>query len=101
MLSIQQKTGGNLAEALANLSSVIRARKLMREKIKALSSEALASAWIIGSLPPSVVILITITAPTYMTKMFTDPRGNIMLMGAGIWMCMGVLTMKKMINFKF
>jgi tight adherence protein B len=101
VLVIQQKTGGNLAEALNNLSNVLRSRKLMREKIKALSSEALASAWIIGCLPPSVVMLITITAPTYMTKMFTDPRGNIMLMGAAIWMCVGVFTMKKMINFKF
>ncbi len=101
VLVIQQKTGGNLAEALNNLSNVLRSRKLMREKIKALSSEALASAWIIGCLPPAVVTLITITAPTYMTKMFTDPRGNIMLMGAAIWMCVGVLTMKKMINFKF
>jgi tight adherence protein B len=101
VLVIQQKTGGNLAEALNNLSSVLRSRKLMREKIKALSSEALASAWIIGCLPPSVVMLIMVTAPTYMTKMFTDPRGNLMLMGAGIWMTIGVLTMKKMINFKF
>ena len=101
VLVIQQKTGGNLAEALNNLSTVLRSRKLMREKIKALSSEALASAWIIGCLPPSVVLLIMVTAPSYMTKMFTDPRGNIMLMGAGFWMCMGVFTMKKMINFKF
>ena len=101
VLVIQQKTGGNLAEALNNLSTVLRSRKLMREKIKALSSEALASAWIIGCLPPSVVMLIMITAPTYMTKMFTDPRGNIMLMGAAFWMCMGVFTMRKMINFKF
>lgn len=101
VLVIQQKTGGNLAEALNNLSTVLRARKLMREKIKALSSEALASAWIIGCLPPAVVVLISITAPTYMTKMFTDPRGNLMLMVAAFWMCMGVFTMRKMINFKF
>jgi tight adherence protein B len=101
VLVIQQKTGGNLAEALNNLSNVLRSRKLMREKIKALSSEALASAWIIGCLPPAVVVLIMVTAPTYMTTMFTDPRGNIMLMGAGFWMCVGIFTMRKMINFKF
>ncbi len=101
VLVIQQKTGGNLAEALNNLSDVLRSRKLMREKIKALSSEALASAWIIGCLPPGVCTLIMITAPTYMQKMFTDPRGNIMLMGAAFWMTMGVLAMRKMINFKF
>jgi tight adherence protein B len=101
VLVIQAKTGGNLAEALNNLSTVLRSRKLMREKIKALSSEALASAWIIGCLPPAVVILITVTAPSYMTTMFTDPRGNIMLMGAAVWMTIGVFTMRKMINFKF
>ncbi len=101
VLAIQQKTGGNLAEALNNLSVVLRARKLMREKIKALSSEAVASSFIIGSLPPGVVILITVTTPSYMAPMFTDPRGHVMLMGAGFWMAMGIFVMRKMINFKF
>jgi tight adherence protein B len=101
VLVIQQKTGGNLAEALSNLSAVLRARKLMREKIKALSSEAVTSAFIIGCLPPSVVVLICITAPQYMTKMFSDPRGHLMLLAAGIWMSLGIFTMRKMINFKF
>jgi tight adherence protein B len=73
----------------------------MREKIKALSSEAIASAFIIGFLPPSVVVLITVTAPAYMNKMFTDPRGHLLLGGAAIWMGLGVFTMRKMINFKF
>jgi tight adherence protein B len=101
VLAIQSKTGGNLAEALANLSTVLRARKLMREKIKALSSEATASAFIIGSLPPAVMILITLTTPAYMKLMFTDPRGNLMLLGGAIWMCMGIYVMRRMINFKF
>jgi tight adherence protein B len=101
VIAIQQKTGGNLAEALGNLSAVLRARKMMREKIKALSSEAIASSFIIGSLPPGVVILITVTAPTYMTIMFTDPRGNLMLMAGAFWMAMGIFVMRKMINFRF
>ncbi|MDP1737225.1 MAG: type II secretion system F family protein [Caulobacter sp.] len=101
VLAIQQKTGGNLAEALNNLSVVLRARKLMREKIKALSSEAVASSFIIGSLPPGVVILITVTTPSYMAPMFTDPRGHVMLMGAAFWMALGIFVMRKMINFKF
>ena len=101
VLNIQQKTGGNLAEALGNLSTVLRSRKLMAEKIKALSSEAVASSFIIGSLPPGVVILITVTTPSYMAPMFTDPRGHLMLLGAGFWMSMGILVMRKMINFKF
>jgi tight adherence protein B len=101
VLAIQQKTGGNLAEALNNLSQVLRARKLMREKIKALSSEAVASSFIIGALPPGVVVLITVTTPSYMSVMFTDPRGNLMLMGAAFWMSCGIFVMRKMINFKF
>ncbi len=101
VLAIQQKTGGNLAEALANLSSVLRGRKLMREKIKALSSEATASAFIIGSLPPAVVLLITVTTPSYMSVMYTDPRGHMMLMGGAFWMTLGIFVMRKMINFKF
>jgi len=101
VLSIQAKTGGNLAEALGNLSTVLRARKLMGEKIKALSGEAVASAFIIGSLPPGVVGLISITAPSYMGPMFTDPRGHLMLLVAAFWMSLGVFVMRKMINFKF
>ena len=101
VLTIQAKTGGNLAEALGNLSTVLRGRKLMAEKIKALSAEAVASAFIIGSLPPGVIVLISITAPTYMAPMFTDQRGHFMLMIAGFWMSMGILVMRKMINFKF
>jgi tight adherence protein B len=101
VLAIQQKTGGNLAEALGNLSAVLRARKLMREKIKALSSEAKASAMIIGSLPPGVVGLISVTAPAYMAVMFNDPRGKVMLLGGIIWMGLGIFVMRRMINFKF
>ncbi|MBC7667383.1 type II secretion system F family protein [Caulobacter sp. DWR2-3-1b2] len=101
VLAIQSKTGGNLAEALGNLSTVLRARKLMGEKIKALSAEAVASAVIIGCLPPGVVALISITAPSYMAPMFTDPRGHLMLLVAGVVMAIGILVMRKMINFKF
>jgi tight adherence protein B len=100
VLAIQSKTGGNLAEALGNLSSVIRARKLMREKIKALSGEAVASAWIIGSMPPGVVLMISMLSPTYMVPMFTDHRGQVMLGAGAFWMALGIFTMRKMINFK-
>ena len=101
VLTIQAKTGGNLAEALGNLSTVLRSRKLMAEKIKALSAEAIASAFIIGCLPPGVVVLISVTAPTYMAPMFTDQRGHFMLMIAAFWMSCGIFVMRKMINFKF
>jgi tight adherence protein B len=101
VLAIQQKSGGNLAEALNNLSIVLRSRKLMREKIKALSSEATASAMIISALPPGVMIMVTIMTPAYMMKMFTDPRGQMLLAAGAIWMGIGAFMMRKMINFRF
>ena len=101
VISIQQKTGGNLAEALNNLSIVMRARRLMGEKIKALSSEAIASAGIIASLPPAVMILVSLTTPAYMALMFTDTRGQFMLLVAVSLMAFGIFVMKRMISFKF
>jgi len=101
VLAIQQKTGGNLAEALANLSQVLRGRRLMREKIKAMSSEAIASSFIIGSLPPGVVTLIFIVNPAYEGMMFTHPTGKMLTIGAALWMSTGIFIMRKMINFKF
>ncbi len=101
VLSIQQKTGGNLAEALGNLSAVLRARKLMREKIKALSSEATASAMIIGVLPPGVVLLIWMTTPSYLNILFFESRGQMLLAGGVCWMALGIFVMNRMINFRF
>jgi tight adherence protein B len=98
---IQQKTGGNLAEALGNLSSVLRARKMMREKIKAMSGEATASATIIGALPPAVILLISITTPSYMAVLFTDKRGHLILLMGALLMAVGIWVMRRMINFKF
>ena len=100
VIGIQQKTGGNLAEALANLSGVLRARKLMREKIKAMSSEATASALIIGSLPPGVMILILVTTPSYLAILFHTTKGQLILGGAVIWMAIGIFVMKRMVSFK-
>ncbi len=101
VIAIQQKTGGNLAEALGNLSAVLRARRMMGEKIKALSSEALASAGIIASLPPAVMIMVMMTTPSYMMPLFTDFRGNFLLLMAAVLMSTGVFVMKRMISFKF
>jgi tight adherence protein B len=100
VLGIQQKTGGNLAEALSNLSTVLRSRKLMREKIKAFSAEATASALIIGSLPPGVVILISITTPSYLSILFNTTTGQLILLGAVVWMSIGAFIMKRMVSFK-
>jgi tight adherence protein B len=100
VLSIQQKAGGNLSEALGNLSGVLRSRKLLREKIKALSSEAKASAMIIGSLPIIVMLLVYFTTPAYIMTLFTSQLGHLVLLIAGCLMATGIYIMRSMINFK-
>ncbi|WP_395645802.1 type II secretion system F family protein [Terricaulis sp.] len=101
VLVIQQKTGGNLSESLGNLSAVLRARKLMKEKVKALSAEAKASAMIIGALPLIVMAMVYFTRPAYLGVLFTDPMGHLILLGAATMMSMGIFIMHKMVNFKF
>lgn len=101
VITIQSRSGGNLTEALANLSSVLRERKKMRAKIKALSSEAKASAAIIGSLPPVVAGILYLTSPQYISLLFATTAGHIVLAGCAIWMSIGILVMRAMINFDF
>ncbi len=101
VISIQQKAGGNLSEALGNLSRVLRDRKKMKAKIQAMSMEAKASATIIGSLPVAVGLLVYITSPNYIELLWTHPLGQLMILGCAVWMSMGVLVMRKMINFDF
>jgi tight adherence protein B len=101
VIAIQQKAGGNLSEALGNLSKVLRDRKKMKAKIQAMSMEAKASAAIIGSLPPAVMGLVWITSPKYIELLWTHPTGQLLLLGSAMWMSMGVFVMKKMINFDF
>ena len=100
VLLIQQKTGGNLAEALGNLATVLRSRKMMEGKIKALSAEAKASAYIIGSLPFLVMGAVKVASPDYLDPLFTTRVGHFILIGAGLWMLTGVLVMRKMIQIK-
>jgi len=101
VIAIQQKSGGNLSEALGNLSKVLRDRKKMAEKIQAMSMEAKASAGIIGSLPPIVMLLVYLSTPQYISLLWTHPTGQLMLVGCVIWMSIGILVMKRMINFDF
>ena len=101
VLGIQAKAGGNLSEALGNLSTVLRSRKLLREKIKALSSEAKASAMIIGSLPIIVMFLVYLTTPAYIMVLFTDELGHLILLIAAGLMGTGIYIMRQMINFDF
>src|SRR6202040_3525156 len=101
VIAIQQKSGGNLSEALGNLSKVLRDRKKMAEKIQAMSMEAKASAGIIGSLPPIVILLVYLSTPDYISLLGTHPTGQLMLVGCVIWMSLGIFVMKRMINFDF
>ena len=101
VISIQQKSGGNLSEALGNLSKVLRDRKKMAEKIQAMSMEAKASAAIIGALPPIVMLLVYLSTPDYISLLWTHPTGRLMLAGCVLWMSAGIFVMKKMINFDF
>ena len=98
-LAIQRETGGNLAETLSNLADVLRKRSQMKLKIKAMSSESKASAYIIGALPFGVFAIIYWINPTYMGGFFTDQRLIVAAMGGAIWMSIGAFIMAKMINF--
>jgi tight adherence protein B len=101
VIAIQQQAGGNLSEALGNLSGVLRDRKRLAAKVRALSAEAKASAAVLGSLPFVVMILVYISTPAYIAILWTTNFGQFMLGVAGVWMSCGILVMRKMINFKY
>ncbi len=101
VIAIQQKSGGNLSEALGNLSRVLRDRRKMAGKIKAMSTEAKASAGIIACLPFTVGILTYLSSPQYIQLLWTTQTGKVALVASGLWMLMGVFVMKKMIAFDF
>jgi tight adherence protein B len=101
VISIQQKAGGNLSEALGNLSRVLRDRKKMKGKISAMSMEAKASAGIIGALPVAVMLLVYLSSPGYISLLWTEPMGRVMMAASAAWMLVGIMVMKRMINFDF
>ena len=99
-LAIQRETGGNLAETLSNLADVLRKRAQMKLKIRAMSSESKASAWIVGSLPFVVFTLVWFINPNYMAGFFTDQRLMVAGLGGLVWMSIGAFVMAKMVNFE-
>jgi tight adherence protein B len=99
-LAIQRETGGNLAETLSNLADVLRKRAQMKLKIRAMSSESKASAYIVGSLPFVVFGLVMMVNPHYMAGFFTDQRLMVAGIGGLIWMGIGALIMAKMVSFE-
>ena len=100
VIQIQQQAGGNLSEALGNLSRVLRDRKKMKAKVQALSMEAKASAAIIGALPFIVGFLVYLSSPNYIMPLFTTSTGHLILGVSGIWMSIGIFVMRKMMNFE-
>lgn len=101
VISIQQQAGGNLSEALGNLAGVLRDRKRLQSKVKALSAEAKASAGVLAALPFMVMGMVYISTPNYIKILFTAKMGQFLLICAAGWMTCGVLVMRKMINFKY
>ncbi len=101
VIAIQAQAGGNLSEALGNLSGVLRDRKRLQAKVRALSAEAKASAAVLGALPFIVMLLVYVTTPSYIALLWTTRMGQFLLVAAGFWMTCGILVMKKMINFKY
>lgn len=98
-LSIQRETGGNLGETLANLAEILRKRQQMRLKVKAMSSEARASAGIIAALPFVMFAILALMSPDYVFALFTDPRGTVLLVIGGVMMLIGIVIMAKMVRF--
>lgn len=100
VLNVQQTTGGNIAEALSNLARILRDRRKMRDKIKAISAEAVWSAGIIGVMPFLVGLGVYFSNKEYMMTLFETPIGNVILGGCLIWMAIGAFVMRKMIDFE-
>lgn len=101
VIAIQSRTGGSLAESLTNLSTVLRERKKMRGKIRAMSSEAKASGGIIGALPVVVTFIVYLTSPDYISLLFETPTGQVVVGACLLWMLIGVFVMRQMISFDF
>ena len=100
VLSIQARAGGGLAEALANLSGVLRARRRLRLRIRAISAEAKSSAMIIGAMPFVLGIVLHFASPNYIALLFTHPVGNTVLWACGAWMLIGMFVMRRMIDLR-
>jgi tight adherence protein B len=101
VISVQAQIGGNLAEVLSNLAQVLRDRYRLQAKVKGFSAEAKTSALIIGALPLFVMLAMFFTSPNYLSILWHNPLGIVMLIGSAIWMLTGVLVMRKMINFDY
>jgi len=100
VISVQSTTGGNLSSALENLSNLLRERKQLKGKIKALSSEAKTSSWIIGALPVLVLGIVQIVSPQYSSVLFVSTMGQLIVGASALWMLVGVVVMARMIDLE-
>lgn len=98
VIAIQSQSGGNLSEVLSNLADLLRERAKLDAKIRAMTSEARASAWIIGSIPFLLVGSVSVFSPGFLTPLFDTQNGNFILMGCGAWMALGMIVMKSMMR---
>jgi tight adherence protein B len=98
--SIQRETGGNLADTLQNLDNMLRMRAQMVLKVKAMSSEAIATACIIGCMPFAMGILMYVVSKAYIMTLFTTPLGEVLVVGAAVWLSIGVFVMSQMVSFE-
>jgi tight adherence protein B len=101
VIAVQAQIGGNLAEVLSNLAQVLRDRYRLQGKVKAYSAEAKTSAIIIGALPPCIILAMFFTSPDYISILWHNKLGIVMLIGSAIWMLTGIFVMRKMINFDY
>lgn len=99
VVAIQSRAGGSLTEALGNLATVLRSRRQLQAKVKAMSAEAKTSAGIIGSLPVIVAGLVQLTSPDYLAVLYQTQIGNIVIVASALWMGIGIFIMRQMINF--
>lgn len=100
VVSLQSRSGGNLSQTLENLSNLLKERKTLKGKIKALSSEAKTSAWIVGAMPVLVLMAVQFLSPEYTAPLYTSSVGHMVLAGCGFWMGLGVFVMAQMINLE-
>jgi tight adherence protein B len=97
-IRIQRQVGGNLAELLGTVSATMREREYMRRQVAALAAEGKLSAIVLGALPPLFLLYLLLTQGDYVTPLFTEPLGLVMLIGGGLWLSVGIFWMSKLVK---
>ena len=97
-IRIQRQVGGNLAELLDTVAGTMREREYVRRQVNALAAEGKLSAWVLGLLPPLFMVYLLLTNYDYVSVMFTEPLGIVMMVGAGLWLAVGVFWMSRLVK---